>query len=414
MSIVAEIGARSRAVRQKLACATTSDKNFALQAVADALRANTDEILAANKLDMQNAAEKGIPAPMQARLKLSAEKIDDIARAVEYVIGLPDPVGIVHSGSTRPNGLKIQKVSVPIGVIAIIYESRPNVTADAAILCLKSGNACILRGGSEAINSNVAIAKIMRRAIATVGLPEDAIQILEDTSHDSAAELMRLNDYVDLLIPRGSSRLIKTVVSSATVPVIETGAGVCHVYIDKDADLDMAVVIAHTGKISYPAACNSVETLLVHEDVARAFLPKIKKVLSESKVEIFACPRTRAIIDGVQAATDESFFTEYNEHKINIKVVSDIDEAMKHIEHHGTHHSDAIVTDNYRTAGIFTSTVDSAAVYVNASTRFTDGGEFGMGAEIGISTQKLHVRGPMGLNELTTTKYIIHGDGQIR
>ena len=414
MSCLLDLGARAQAARPALAAATTDDKNKALRAIADALRTHVDAILAANEKDMKAAGEKGLSGPMQARLKLTPDKIEGIAKAVEAVVDLPDPVGVVHAGSTRPNGLRIQKVAVPMGVVAMIFESRPNVTVDAAILCLKSGNACILRGGSEAIHSNIALAGVMREAVASCGLPADSIQFIEDTARETATELMRLTDYVDLLIPRGSAGLIQSVVKNATVPVIETGAGVCHVYVDRDADLDMAVEIAHTGKISYPAACNSVETLLVHVDVAGRFLPRVAAKMHESGVVLYGCDRVRAILPDVDKVTGESFFTEYSDLSLNMKIVDSSAEAMTHIAHYGTHHSDTIVTDSYPAACLFTATVDSAVVYVNASPRFTDGGEFGMGAEIGISTQKLHVRGPMGLSELTTTKYIVQGSGQVR
>lgn len=414
MSYILELGKKAKAARPALAMSSTWARNRALLAIARGLRGSMDEILAANAMDMEAAAQRGVPGPMQARLKLSADKIEDIAKAAEEVAALPDPVGVVRSGGTRPNGLRIKQISVPMGVVAMIFESRPNVTVDAAVLSLKSGNACILRGGSEAIHSNIALISVMRKAVEESGLPADSIQLVEDTDRATATELMRLNGYVDLLFPRGSAGLIQSVVKNATVPVIETGAGVCHVYVDTAADLGMALNIVHTAKISYPAACNALETALIHADVAGGLLPKIAEKMAESGVTLYGCPRTLGILPEINAAGDESFFTEYNDLSMNIKIVGSIEEAMEHIELHGTHHSDAIVTEDYSAARLFTAAVDSAAVYVNASPRFTDGGQFGMGAEIGISTQKLHVRGPMGLNELTTTKYIIEGEGQTR
>ena len=327
---------------------------------------------------------------------------------------MPDPLGAVLWGSTRPNGLKIEKVSVPLGVVAIIYEARPNVTSDAAALCLKSGNAVILRGGKEAINSNTAITRIMRDAAADAGLDADCINLIEDTSRESANELMRLNGLVDVLIPRGGAGLIKSVVENSTVPVIETGSGNCHIYIDKYADIDMAAEIVYNAKTSRPSVCNACESLLIHKDVAEKALVAVAGRLKEKDVEIIGDEITCAVLDFAQPASDEDWGREYLDYKISVKVVSDIDEAIDHIAKYSTGHSECIVTEDYASARRFLDEVDSAAVYVNASTRFTDGGEFGFGAEIGISTQKLHARGPLGLSNLTSEKYIVYGSGQIR
>ncbi len=407
------LGKNAKQVRDRLAAASSADKNKALAAIADALEANTAAIQAANDLDLQNGKANGMSQSLLDRLALSEERIRGIANGVREVIALPDPVGVVEKGSVRPNGLAIESVRVPLGTIGMIYEARPNVTVDAAVLCLKSGNAVILRGGKEAIHSNKALADIMREAIASVGMPADCIQLVEDTSHEAAGELMRLNDYIDVLIPRGGAGLINRVVADATVPVIQTGVGNCHVYIDKIADEDMAVKIVYNAKTSRPSVCNAAESLVVHKDIAASVLPKIKAALDEKNVTLYGDEAARAILD-IEPATEEDWGKEYLDYKMSVKTVESLDEAIEHINRYSTGHSEAIVTNDYQSAQQFTARVNSSAVYVNASTRFTDGGEFGFGAEIGISTQKLHARGPIGLPELTTNKFIIRGNGQIR
>ena len=407
------LGKNAKQVRDRLAAASSADKNKALAAIADALEANTAAIQAANDLDLQNGKANGMSQSLLDRLALSEERIRGIANGVREVIALPDPVGVVEKGSVRPNGLAIESVRVPLGTIGMIYEARPNVTVDAAVLCLKSGNAVILRGGKEAIHSNKALADIMREAIASAGMPADCIQLVEDTSHEAAGELMRLNDYIDVLIPRGGAGLINRVVADATVPVIQTGVGNCHVYIDKTADEDMAVKIVYNAKTSRPSVCNAAESLVVHKDIAASVLPKIKAALDEKNVTLYGDEAARAILD-IEPATEEDWGKEYLDYKMSVKTVGSLDEAIEHINRYSTGHSEAIVTNDYQSAQQFTARVNSSAVYVNASTRFTDGGEFGFGAEIGISTQKLHARGPIGLPELTTNKFIIRGNGQIR
>lgn len=409
-----QLGKRAKAASRGLKIAPTATKNNALLAIADALCDNMEMVISANQKDIAAARSSGISEAMIDRLTLTESRIRSMADAVRQVVKLEDPVGKVETGFTRPNGLRISRTKVPLGVVAIIFESRPNVTVDAAVLCLKSGNACILRGGKEAIHSNKALAGIMRQAIAGAGISPDAILLVEDTSRESAAQLMRLNSYVDVLIPRGGAGLIKSVVENATVPVIETGAGNCFIFVDDSANFDMAASIIDNAKTSRPSVCNAVENVLVHRAIAPAFLPQMAEALAHAGVEIRGCSETCAILPSAKPATEEDFYTEYNDYILAVKVVSGIDEAISFIESHSTHHSEAIITESYAHSQQFLSQVDSAAVYVNASTRFTDGGEFGFGAEIGISTQKLHTRGPMGLSELTTTKYIIFGDGQIR
>ena len=382
-------------------------KNKGLTAIADALITNADKIVEANSIDIKAARENGTRESLIDRLTLNHARIQGMADGVRQVAALPDPTGVVIGGSTLPNGLKIEKVKVPMGVIGIIYEARPNVTSDAAALCLKSGNAVILRGGKEAINSNKCIADIMRNAIAEVGLPKDCIALVEDTSRASSVELMQLSDYLDVLIPRGSANLIKAVVENSKVPVIETGAGNCHVYVDDSADINMASEIIFNAKTSRPSVCNAIETILVHKDIAEKALPVIKSKLDEKNVTLRCCERSAAILSGVESATEDDWYTEYGDYILAVKIVDSIAK-------YSTGHSECIVTSSYSNAQKFTDEVDSAAVYVNASTRFTDGGEFGLGAEIGISTQKLHARGPMGLNELTSMKFVIKGNGQIR
>ncbi len=389
----------------------TEVRNSALKAMANALVARSAEIIAANGIDIETAKANGISDAMLDRLTLTEERINAIAKSVEKVIALPDPLEKGESWM-RPNGLTITKRRVPFGVIAIIYEARPNVTADAAALCVKSGNAVILRGGKEAINSNIAVAGILGDAIETVGLPKDCIQIVTDTSRETANALMKMKGGIDLLIPRGGKSLIRSVVDNATVPVIETGAGNCHVYFDASADTEMAVSVLENSKCSRPSVCNATESLLVHKDIASKLLPLVKEKLAN--VELRGCEKALEILPDIAKATDEDFFTEYNDYILAVKVVSDVNEAISHINRHGTGHSECIITESAENAALFCNTVDAAAVYVNASTRFTDGEEFGFGAEIGISTQKMHARGPMGLTEMTTYKYIVTGNGQIR
>ena len=392
-----------------------SKKDEALNAIASALRANSNTIIEANKIDIENGKKAGFTESLLDRLSLDEGRINGMADGVEQVAAFADPVGRVLDGRTLKNGLQIEKITVPMGVIGIIFEARPNVTSDAAALCLKAGSAVILRGGKEAINSNTAIAKIMCDAIEKAGLPRDCISLVTDTSRQSATELMQLSDYLDVLIPRGGAGLIKSVVENAKVPVIETGVGNCHVYVDKSADVDMAANIIYNAKTSRPSVCNAIETVLVHKDIAEKALPKIKAELDKKNVEIRGCDRTKAILgDSVVPATDNDYAIEFLDYILAVKVVDSLDEALDHIAKYSTGHSECIVTSDYASANKFTASVDSAAVYVNSSTRFTDGGEFGLGAEIGISTQKLHARGPMGLNELTSSKYIIRGNGQIR
>jgi glutamate-5-semialdehyde dehydrogenase len=404
----------AKAAARGLATTPTEVKNAALLAAAKALVERRDEILKANALDLDQAKEKGVSGALLDRLALSQKRIADMAEGLRVVAALPDPVGEIIRGWKRPNGLEIRQVRVPIGVIGIIYEARPNVTADAAGLCLKAGNACILRGGSEAINSNRAIAQIMAEAAERAGVPRNSILLIESTDREAARELMRMNDCVDALIPRGGAGLIRTVVETATVPVIETGCGNCHTFVEATADLAMAEEIAFNAKVQRPGVCNAMETLLVDEQIARQFLPKICKRLEDAGVEIRGCERTREIWPQAKPATEEDYYTEYLALILAVKVVSGVEEAIEHINKYGTRHSEAIVTQNIAAARRFEDGVDAAAVYVNASTRFTDGFEFGFGAEIGISNQKLHARGPMGLAEITTYKYVIQGSGQVR
>ncbi|MBE6692383.1 MAG: glutamate-5-semialdehyde dehydrogenase [Ruminococcaceae bacterium] len=386
-------------------------RNLALEAMAKALIARQDEIIKANQADLEKAKENGISDAMIDRLTLNSQRIEAISKAVLKVIALPDPLSSCEEWE-RPNGLKIVKKRVPFGVIAIIYEARPNVTADAAALCVKSGNAVILRGGKEAINSNIAIANVLADAISSVGLPKECVQIVTDTSRETANALMKMKGGIDLLIPRGGKSLIRSVVDNATVPVIETGAGNCHIYFDESADVKTALDVIDNAKRSRPSVCNAAESLLVHKNIANTILPLVKERLDN--VELRGCEKTLEILGDITPATNEDFFTEYNDYILTVKVVESTEEAISHINIHGTGHSEAIITQNQENALLFCNTVDAAAVYVNASTRFTDGEEFGFGAEIGISTQKMHARGPMGLSEMTTYKYVINGNGQIR
>ena len=408
------IGQNAKDASKVLATASSETKNKALAAMAKALEDNAEKIIAGNNEDIANGSDAGLSDAMLDRLMLDKERIGKIASAIREIIALDDPVGKTLSGTTRPNGLMISKVSVPLGVIAVIYEARPNVTADAAALCLKSGNTVILRGGKEAINSNKAMADVMREAVASAGLPADCIQLIEKTDRETASDLMKLNAYVDVLIPRGGKGLIQSVVNNSTVPVIRTGEGNCHVYVDKDADIDMAAEIVFNAKASRVSVCNACETLLVHKDIAEFALIAIKEKLDSKNVVIIGDEAVQEILPDVVPATEDDWYTEYLDYKIAVKVVESIDEAIAHIAKYSTDHSESIVTKNYAAAEKFINEVNSSAVYINASTRFTDGGEFGFGAEIGISNQKLHVRGPVGLPELTSYKYVIRGNGQIR
>ncbi|MCI5795045.1 MAG: glutamate-5-semialdehyde dehydrogenase [Ruminococcus sp.] len=415
MSYTQELGKRAKAAETFISSASTMQKNKALAAISKALIENSSLIIAENAKDIAAAKENGMSEAKQDRLMLDASRIEGIAKGVDQIIALGDPIGEIIGGGNRPNGLQIIKTRVPLGVIGIIFESRPNVTVDAAALCLKTGNVVILKGGKEAINSNICLGKIMREAVGSAGLPADIIQVVENTDRETTNELMRLNGYVDVIIPRGSANLIQAVVRNATVPVIETGAGNCHVYVDASADLDMAVEITDNAKTQRPSVCNAIESLLVHKDVAEKFLPMIAERFKSHNVKIYGCDRTIAILgSSVEKATETEYATEFNDYIIAVKVVDDIDEAIAHIRKYSTKHSECIVTSSLENARKFQTQVDAAAVYVNASTRFTDGGEFGFGAEIGISTQKLHARGPMGLAELTTVKYLINGNGQVR
>lgn len=389
-------------------------KRRALLEAAQALRAAAPEILAANAVDLAAARESGMRDAMLDRLMLTEARIEAMAQGVEDVAAQRDPVGRVLSGETRPNGLKIEKVTVPMGVIGIIFEARPNVTSDAAALCLMAGSAVILRGGKEAFHSNMAVTSVLQAALERAGLPRTAVQLVQDTSRESSREMMGLVGYLDLLIPRGGAGLIRAVVENARVPVIETGVGNCHVYVDESADIDMAAEIIFNAKTSRPSVCNAIETILVHEKIAERALPAIAARLREKQVELRGDDRTRAILPEAVPASEADWETEYLDYILAVRVVDSLDEAVAHIARYSSGHSECIVTRDLRAAEAFTARVDSAAVYVNASTRFTDGGEMGLGAEIGISTQKLHARGPMGLNEIVSYKYVIRGDGQVR
>ena len=411
------VQAKAQAAKQataKLAVTSTAVKNAALLAMAAALEAQQAEILAANERDMTAAAAKGMKSSMLDRLKLTAARISGMADGLRQVAGLADPVGNVIDGKTLPNGLHITKIRVPLGVIGIIYEARPNVTADAAGLCLKSGNAVILKGGSEAMESNKTVAEILAQAAEGAGIPAGSIQFIDTSDRQAVQDLIHMNGLVDVVIPRGGAGLIQAVVRNASVPVIETGAGVCHTYVDKDADVEMAMKIAFNAKVQRPSVCNAMETLLVHKDIADKFLPMMLMMYSSSAVEIRGDEAVQEYSGQVHPATEEDWSTEYGDLRLSVKIVDSIEEAMAHIAKYGTGHSECIVTNNYQAAQLFQYTVDAAAVYVNASTRFTDGNEFGFGAEIGISTQQLHARGPMALPELTSTKYLINGNGQVR
>ncbi|MGB7594509.1 MAG: glutamate-5-semialdehyde dehydrogenase [Erysipelotrichaceae bacterium] len=414
MSEITLKGTYAKEASVRLALCDTATKNKALAAIADALILHTETILNANAIDLDNATQKGIKGAMFDRLLLNKKRIQEMAEGLKEIILLPDPIGESIASFDRPNGLHIEQVRVPLGVIGIIYEARPNVTIDAAGLCLKAGNAVILRGGREALTTNKALIKVVEQSLSAIGFTPHAIQLIENPDRSVAAEMMRANAYFDVLIPRGGAGLIKAVVETATVPVIETGVGNCHVYVEKSADLKMAVDILVNAKTNRPGVCNAAESLLVDQSIADEFLPLAYRALHEKKVELRGCERTRKILPQIKAADEDDWGEEYLDLILSVKVVDDIDEAIMHIRKYGTKHSETIVTRDSEAGEKFLNEVDAAAVYVNASTRFTDGFEFGFGAEIGISTQKLHARGPMGLKELTSTKYKIHGNGQIR
>ncbi|MDY6346228.1 MAG: glutamate-5-semialdehyde dehydrogenase [Succiniclasticum sp.] len=413
MTIREQASEAARAAR-RLATLSTAARNQALLAMADALLREESVVLAANAADMEAGRAKSLKASLLDRLLLTPERLADMAEGLRQVAALPDPVGAILGGSTLPNGLTVTKIRVPLGVVGIVYEARPNVTADAIGLCLKSGNAVLLKGGSEALHSNTAVAAVLRRAAEEAGIPAGAVQFIASTDHGAVQELIRLRGLVDVVIPRGSARLIQAVVANATVPVIETGVGVCHTFVDASADFDKAERIILNAKTQRPSTCNALETLLVHEAVADTFLPRIVRVLQEHGVTVRGDARVQAVDSAVEAATDEDWATEYGDLRLSVKVVSGLDEALDHIASYGTKHSECILTEDYDHARRFQQAVDAACVYVNASTRFTDGFQFGFGAEIGISTQKLHARGPMALPELTTYKYLLCGDGQVR
>jgi glutamate-5-semialdehyde dehydrogenase len=414
MSVVEEIGIKAREAARAMASVTTEVKNRALEEMARALVARTQEILAANEEDRTAGRDGGMSDALMDRLMLTEGRIEEMAEGLREVAALPDPVGEVLGGWRLPNGLDIEKLRVPLGVVGIIYEARPNVTVDAAGLCVKSGNAVILRGSSSAINSNRILAEVIAHAAESAGLPGGCIQLVPLTDRESAVELMHMHDYVDVLIPRGGAGLIKTVVEQSTVPVIETGVGNCHTYVDAAADLDMALKIVVNAKTQRPGVCNAMETMLVHRDVAEEFLAMAAGALGERGVTLRGDEEARKVVPDMEAASEQDWYEEYLDLILAVRVVPSLDEAIRHINTYGSHHSDAIVTRDYEAGRRFAREVDSADVYINASTRFTDGNQYGLGAEIGISTQKLHARGPMSLRELTSTKFIIYGDGQVR
>ncbi|RKY59118.1 MAG: glutamate-5-semialdehyde dehydrogenase [Candidatus Latescibacterota bacterium] len=417
MDIREYVHQKARAAKEasrKMAFASTQLKNDALLRMAEKVEGRMEELREANRKDLQAGREKGLSSAMLDRLELTEKRIRAMAQGLREVAALPDPVGMIERMVRRPNGLLIGKMRVPLGVVGIIYESRPNVTVDAASLCLKSGNAVVLRGGSEAINSNVALASFFREAIQEAGLPEDALQMIEITDRRAVTEMLKCEGLIDLIVPRGGKGLIRTVVEESLIPVIKHYEGICHVYVHEDADLDMAETIAFNAKVQRPGVCNAMETLLVHRAIAGSFLPKIGERLREAGVEIRGCPLTREILSWAKEATEEDWRTEYLDLILSVRVVEDLDQAIEHINTYGSAHTDAIVTKSYDAAQKFVREVDSSSVMVNASTRFSDGGEYGLGAEIGISTDKLHARGPMGLEELTTYKWVVYGDGQIR
>lgn len=413
MSYIEDLGKNAKSAAPFLANLGSAEKNKALAKISELLRANKQELIAENKIDIENARKNGMSEAMIDRLEINEKRIEAMAEGVDKVVALDDPIGEVIGGGELANGLRIVKKRVPIGVIGIIFESRPNVTVDAAALCFKAGSAVILRGGSDAINSNKALVNLMRKALAEVGAEENCVQLVEDTSHETANEMMRLNKYIDLLIPRGGGRLIHAVIENATIPVIQTGEGNCHVYVDESADIEMAVNIVDNAKTQRPSVCNAIESILVHEKIAKEFFTALNERWN-GKVEIVGDNKTAENISVSKIADDVDYRTEFLALKLSSKVVKSVDEAIEHINKFGTGHSECIVTGSLVNAEKFQKLIDAAAVYVNASTRFTDGFEFGLGAEIGISTQKLHARGPMGLKELTTYKYLINGEGQIR
>lgn len=409
-----ELASKAKAAKYEIAQLSTEVKNKAILAAADALEKNSAQIISANAIDMANGEKKGLNQGLLDRLKLDESRIKGIADGLRAIVELEDPIGKITEEFDRPNGLKIKKRLVPIGVVGVIYEARPNVTADVFGLCFKTGNAVILKGGSDALESNKEIVKVIKEALESEGLPVDAITLIEDTTRESTNQMMRMNEYIDVLIPRGGAGLIKSVVENASVPVIETGSGNCHIYVDYDADIDMAISIIENAKTQRIGVCNACESLVINEKIAPTLLPALNKKLKEHGVQIFADEKSRAFMEGSDAATEDDFGTEYLDYIISVKTVSDVDEAIAHINKYNTGHSESIITNDKENAEKFLSGIDAACVYVNASTRFTDGFEFGFGAEIGISTQKLHARGPMGLLALTSYKYTIYGDGQIR
>ena len=412
--MLTEIGKRAKDAAAKLAVTSTEEKNRILLSMANALRENCDKILEANALDIENGRNNNMSESLIDRLMLNKDRVEGMAKGIEDVIKLPDPVGRILWETERPNGLKIQRVSVPLGVVGIIYEARPKVTSDAAALAVKAGNTAIHRGGKEAFNSNSAIMDSMRDAVAKEGFNPDIIELVRDTSRDSATALMKMNKYVDVLIPRGSASLINAVVENSTVPVIETGVGNCHIYVDSEADIDMATEIIFNAKTQRISVCNTAESLLIHKDIAEFALIAIKARLDEKNVTLYGDECAREICPDIEVATDDDYYREYLDYKMSVKIVSSLEDAIEHIRKYSSGHSESIITNNKENAEIFLNSVDSSAVYHNASTRFTDGGEFGFGAEIGISTQKLHARGPLGLPQLNSFKYKIYGDGQIR
>ncbi|MBP3262688.1 glutamate-5-semialdehyde dehydrogenase [Pseudobutyrivibrio sp.] len=409
-----ELLTKAKEAKYQVALLPTDVKDKAITAVADALVSNSKDIIAANAIDMENGKNKGLSLGLLDRLKLDEDRIKGMAEGLRQVVSLEDPIGKVTEQWERPNGLKIAKRLVPIGVVGVIYEARPNVTADVFGLCFKTGNAVVLKGGSDALESNKAIVKVIKATLAKEDLPVDAITLIEDTTRESTNQLMRMNGYVDVLIPRGGAGLIKSVVENASVPVIETGSGNCHIYVDSDADIDMAISIIENAKTQRIGVCNACESLVIHKDIAEKLLPSLNKMLKEHGVKIFADEASRCYLDGAEAATEEDFGKEYLDYIISVKTVNSVEEAIEHINKYNTGHSESIITNIPENADKFLDGIDASCVYVNASTRFTDGFEFGFGAEIGISTQKLHARGPMGLLALTSYKYTIHGNGQVR
>ena len=412
--MIKEICVRAKAAATEMAKLSADAKNIALAKMADALETNAQEILSANKLDVEAAKAKGLKASLLDRLALDQKKIQTMAKELREVAALADPIGTVLSTWTRPNGLIISQIRVPMGVVGVIYESRPNVTSDSAGICIKSGNAVILRGGSDALHSNVAIGEVLRKALATTAVPEDAVQIVNSPDRKDAEELMTMREYIDVLVPRGGADLIKTTIEKSRIPVIETGTGNCHIYVEEDADLEKATPIVINAKVQRPGVCNAAEKLIVNSKIAKTYLPTVIAELRKNGVEVRGDEATQKIVSDVKAATEQDWYTEYLDLIIGVKVVDNLDEAIAHINKYGTHHSDSILTCDFGKAIQFIKEIDSAAVYWNASTRFTDGNQFGLGAEIGISTQKLHARGPMSVQHLTTTKYVVLGDGQIR